>query len=228
MEPRQDDSNPRADNGPRTQIKRAARLLFAERGLRDVTVREIAKAAGQRNLGAVAYYFGAKDRLIAEILTDGAERIEALRRAHLQSLEADGGPHTVEAAVAAIVRPSATFSDSDPIYGSGFNRFLTQLSLNNRTFIDQTLEGRWNGGYQRCLSHLRRLTPQLSAADQSRRFLFLGSYIGGLLASRETVLADTEREHRTWRAAETLDDIIRTAAAILTAPSGFTGDRLEG
>ena len=216
----QDNSASVTDLAPRDHVKRVARLLIAERGVRDVSVREIAQAASHRNLGVVAYYFGTKDKLIAEILTDGAERIEAMRAVHLDALEQAGGPATIAEAVGAIVRPSAAFSETDTVHGEGFNRFLFQLSMNNGSLIDRTLAGRWNLGYQRSLSHLRRLTPHLTMAEQNRRFLFLGSYVSSLLASREAVLADREREHRMWRSDETLEDIIRTAAALVTAPSG--------
>lgn len=205
------------ETAPRLLIKRTARRLIAERGARNVSVREIALAAHQRNLGVVAYYFGTKDALIAEILTDGAERIEALRTAHLDALEAKGGPTSVLEAVEAIVAPSAAFSDNDPVYGEAFNRFLLQLSLSSEALIDRTLAGRWNAGYQRCLAHLRTLTPGLTRSEQGRRFLFLGSYLAGVLAAREAAMADADREHRMWRSRETLDDIVRTAAALITA-----------
>lgn len=207
------------ESAARLRIKQAARRLIAERGVRNVTVREIAQAAEQGNLGSVYYYFGAKDDLIREILIDGAERIEALRTAHLEELERAGGPRTVVEAVAAIVLPSATFSDADAAYGRGYNRFLLQLSLHDPRLIDAALEGRWNGGYQRCLSHLRRLLPALARREQNRRFLFLASYVSGLLAAREAVLADDRRAHSTWNAEETLHDIVRTASALLTAPA---------
>lgn len=209
----------RADAPLAHELKRVARLLIAERGLRNVTVREIAAAAGQRNLGIVAYYFGTKDRLIRDILIEGAARIEARRGEHLAALEAGGGPATVREAVGAIVSPAAAFSDEDQLHGTGFNRFLLQLSLSDSRLIDETLAGKGNQNYQRCLAHLRRLTPHLSTAQQNRRFLFLGSYVSGLLAARETILADSAANHPTWRSAETLDDIVATAAAILEAQS---------
>jgi AcrR family transcriptional regulator len=204
--------------GVRQQLKRVARELIAERGLRNVSVREIALAANQRNLGVVAYYFGTKENLVREILIDGAERIEALRETYLRELESAGGPGSVGEAVAAIVLPSARFSETDELYGSYFNRFLAQLSFSNPELIDDTLEGRWNRGYQRCLTHLRRLLPHLSRAEQGRRFVFLGSYVGALLAQREHMLADGARTHPTWRADATLDDIVRTATALVQAP----------
>lgn len=208
---------PRLDSAPRLAIKRVARRLIAEHGLASVTVRQIARMAGQRNMGAVAYYFGTKEALVSEILIDGARRIEARRHQHLDALEGNGGPRTVEEAVEAIVRPSAEFSEQDVEYGEHFNLFLLQLSLSNTELIDRTLEGRWNQAYQRCLAHLRRLTESHSRAEQNRRFVFLGTYVSSLLATREQMLHDRVHSHPTWRSPETLDDIIRTAAAILQA-----------
>jgi AcrR family transcriptional regulator len=200
----------------RRKLKRAARRLFAERGIREVTVREIAREAGQRNQGAVAYHFGTKEALVTELLIDGAARIEARRRLFLADIEARGAPASVEQVVAAIVIPSAAFSDEDDEYGAYFNRFLLQLSAVDSLFVDRALEGRWNEGYQRCLAHLRRLMPNCPPRVQNRRFVFLGSYISGLLAQREAKMVDGLR-HPTWRARDTLDDIVRTAAALIEA-----------
>jgi len=134
-----------------------------------------------------------------------------------ETLEHSGGPHTVQCVVEAIVLPSVQFSEQDEIYGSHFNRYLVQRSLADTDLVDSTLEGRWNRGYQRCLTHLRRLLAHLSRSEQNRRFLFLGSYISTLLAQREFMLADPGRTHPTWRSKAMLDDIIRTATALLTA-----------
>jgi AcrR family transcriptional regulator len=203
---------------PRVRLKQAARRLFAERGVHAVTVREIARAAGQKNLGVVGYYFGSKENLIAEILTDGATLIEARRNAHLDRLEAEGGPKTVREAVEALVLPSAQFGEHEIEAGDHFNRFLLLLSLSDSAFIDRTLEGRCNAGYQRCLSHMRRLMPEMPAAAKNRRFVFVGAYVSSLLALRESKLSDPAREHSSWRSEATLHDIIETTTAILEAP----------
>ena len=42
--------------------------VFAEKGYRDATVREICKKAGAANINAVNYYFGSKEKLYREIL----------------------------------------------------------------------------------------------------------------------------------------------------------------
>ncbi len=210
---------PLSEADPRGRIKRVARRLFAERGLREVTIREIAKAAGQKNVGAVGYYFGSKENLVCEILVDGAKLIEARRNAHLDRLEAEGGPRTVRQVVEALVLPSAQFSDEDVEAGDYFNRFLLLLSLAEDDLITRTLEGRWNSGYQRCLSHLRALMPDMSPAAKNRRFIFVGSYVSSLLALREMMVTDETRAHPTWSSPQTLEDIVRTTTAILEAPA---------
>ncbi len=207
-----------ADEGEtRRALKRAARELFAVHGVAGVSVRDIAQAAAQKNQGAVAYYFSTKDGLIAEILIDGARRIEERRRVMLSVFEQDGGPHTVRDAVAAIVLPSARFSEEDAEYGSFFTRFLTQLSYSHPEFADETLKDRWNTGYQRCLRHIRRLLPNTQAAELNRRFVFMGITVSALLSQREIMLADRSRAHAMWRSDEALEDIIRTTAALLEA-----------
>ncbi len=202
---------------PKVKIKRIARQLIAEQGVRNVTVREIAQAANQRNQGVVAYYFGTKDKLLAEILTDGAERIEARRLKFLEKMEAEGGLTDVRQAIEAIILPCTEFSDEDEVYGRYFNRFLFRVSLSDPGFTDETLKGRWSVGYQACLNHLRRLLPHLTPVEQNRRFVFLGGYVSQMLAQREVRREDLSKDHPTWNSDDTLDDIIRTASALVKA-----------
>lgn len=208
-----------SEAGPKLHIKRVARRLFALHGEHNVTVREIARVAEQRNLGVVAYYFGTKDNLIAEILIDGAKRIEARRLEFLKSLEINGGPTSIRQAIEGIVRPSVEFTDTDEIYGQYFNSFLFQLSISRSDFLHETLEGRWNVAYQTCLSHMRTFLPHLDKAEQNRRFVFFGSYVSALLAQREVRKEDTLKDHPTWTSEATLNDIIGTSAALLSAPA---------
>jgi hypothetical protein len=55
-----------SDSEPRRALKQVARRLIAERGVRNVSVRQIGEAAGQKNKKVVAYYFGKKDKLLRE------------------------------------------------------------------------------------------------------------------------------------------------------------------
>ncbi len=59
----------RADMGTKQRILEVARQVFAERGVKEATVREICRRAGA-NVAAVNYHFGGKDRLFMAVLAD--------------------------------------------------------------------------------------------------------------------------------------------------------------
>ena len=50
------------------KLIKAAIKVFAQKGFRDATVRQIVKLAGTANINAVNYYFGSKERLYKQIL----------------------------------------------------------------------------------------------------------------------------------------------------------------
>jgi len=71
---------PRGDSAVTKQaILRAARELFAARGVSGVSVRDIAAAAGV-NHALVHRYFGTKDEMVAAILSAEAERMSSMGR----------------------------------------------------------------------------------------------------------------------------------------------------
>lgn len=61
------EQRPRDREATRTRLLEAARLLFAEHGYQNVTVRMIAAAAGA-NIALVGRYFGSKAGLFGEVL----------------------------------------------------------------------------------------------------------------------------------------------------------------
>ena len=75
-----------AENDCRTNLIETATPLFAEKGFHGVSVRELAKAAGV-NLSMISYYFGGKEGLYAEVLS---EQFSTLRRlAEIRTMDAD-------------------------------------------------------------------------------------------------------------------------------------------
>lgn len=195
------------------RLKKEAQRLFASRGIDGVTVRDIAKAAGQKNPAAVGYHFGSKEALIRELIVDGAKIIDDRRNAELDALEADGGPSSVAQIVDILVYPSVNLVKPDET--DSYSRFLRMLVMSHSALFDDALGDRWNSGYQRCLKHLRVLMPPMSRALQNQRFIFLESYLGGVLCARETRLDDTTRAHPTWNDKSTLAHFAATITCML-------------
>jgi len=97
----------------REQIIRAAEELFAARGIDGVSLREINRAAGQSNTGAVQYHFGDRDGLVRALIDKHRRDTEPRRHALLDQYE-EGGEHDLRALASALVSPmAAKLSDDD-------------------------------------------------------------------------------------------------------------------
>lgn len=195
------------------RLKDEAQRLFATRGIDGVTVRDIANAADQKNPAAVGYHFGSKEALIRELIIDGAKMIDERRNTQLNALEKSGDAIEISQIVAILVYPSINLAKQGET--DTYNRFLRMLVMSHRALFHDALGDRWNSGYQRCLKHLRILMPSLSRSMQNQRFIFLESYLGGMLCARETRLDDTSRVHPTWNDKSTLAHFAATITCML-------------
>src|SRR3954454_12216164 len=97
----------------KNDIKAAAQMLFARRGIDAVTVQEIVSAAGQRNNAALHYHFGSKEELIRQLVVDGAAVLDERRQGMLRQLEARGGPATIREVVLVLVMPVIEFGEDE-------------------------------------------------------------------------------------------------------------------
>ncbi len=88
----------------REKLLDAAAQLFAERGVADVSLAEIVRAADQRNASAVHYHFGGRDQVVEAILERFVPAIRERRRQLLAEAR-DGAADQVRAAAEALVRP---------------------------------------------------------------------------------------------------------------------------
>jgi AcrR family transcriptional regulator len=93
----------------RDKLLDAAARLFAERGINDVSLAEIVRAAGQRNASAVHYHLGNRDAVLRAILE---RHIPTIRHRRLELLEiARSSPSDdVRVVAEAIVRPVTEFA----------------------------------------------------------------------------------------------------------------------
>ena len=88
----------------RQRLLDAAARLYAERGIENVSIAEIVRAADQRNASAVHYHFGGRDDLLQALLARTVPLIAERRRHLLDAARADpsADPHS---AAEAIIRP---------------------------------------------------------------------------------------------------------------------------
>lgn len=134
---------PGAGDARRERIVEAAARLFAERGFANVTVRDVAVAAGVTH-PLIYYYWSSKDDLLAAAV---AHSQGVVRRAGVAE------PDPLDAVVA-IVRESLEHN----------RRYLQTLT---RAFLDGMPPSEWPGGYPGVEAALARLTAGLEPGGEA-------------------------------------------------------------
>ena len=104
----------------------AAERLFAEKGIDNVSLREINRAAGQKNVAALHYHFGTREMLLEAIFERRMAGINRRRVAMLDAMEAIGPITQVRPVVTAMVAPLAEQLDPT-VRGQHYVRFLAQV-----------------------------------------------------------------------------------------------------
>lgn len=205
----------------RNELKRAARRLFAERGIAAVGMREIVEAAGQRNAAAVHYYFGGKDDLLRELLIDGADLIDVERQALLNEAEGAGVPDLRSVVRAMVV--SNIDIPGDTGENETYFRFMTNVQNERRQlFVDTVPEH--SEGYARCLVHIRRLLSDVAEPLVRQRIHYAGLALRAMVAAREAAVdASDGGYHPYWSGQSVVDGMVDAVEAILTGPATRAG-----
>tara|TARA_R110002049_G_scaffold9747_11_gene48875 strand:- start:1571 stop:2215 length:645 start_codon:yes stop_codon:yes gene_type:complete len=108
------------------QLLIAAERLLAEKGLGAVSVREIARAAGQKNHSAISYHFGSIDKLIDAILNYRMVPLNKKRADRLAAWREAGRADDLRGLVNVLVEPFAN-ELLQPLQHSYYLRLLAQL-----------------------------------------------------------------------------------------------------
>ena len=117
---------PRKDTlATRRHMIDAAESLFAEHGVDNVTMLDIARAAGQKNRNAPQYHFGDKAGIINAVLDKHSDLISLRRREMMEAIAARGAP-TLRDLVDAYVLPVALHVEDNP-NGRAFLLINSQL-----------------------------------------------------------------------------------------------------
>lgn len=101
----------RGQESSRQRLLEAAEHEFASRGIDAPSLAELTKAAGLGNTGAVHYYFGGREELLAAIVEEHRSELDRRREVLLDELEA-GGEVTPAGLVRCLVAPMVDLLDS--------------------------------------------------------------------------------------------------------------------
>jgi len=159
-------------NDTRDRIVRAAELLFAERGIAAVSLREINRAAEQHNTGAVQYHFGDREGLLKALVDkhrhDSEPRRHALLDQYEESDEAD-----LRALSAALVQPIAA-KLNDPDGGRAYLRIAGEYYSRPVSFAQMFPEREPENSMPRWNDLLDELEPRVRRAQRAVaiRFMF--------------------------------------------------------
>jgi AcrR family transcriptional regulator len=217
-----------ADANTRERLKRAARRLFALRGFDGVGVRDIVLAAGQKNSGSLHYYFGSKEELARELVSDGARLIDERRNRALDEIEQRGGPKNLREVIGCLVWPSTDLAGDGARLAKEdtYIRFITMLQMSHRQLFLDALEGKWASGYNRVLVHLRAMLHGIDPELVNQRLILMSLYLRAAMSSREAAL-EGGASHRVWSAEATMENFIDTVEGMLKPrPSKATREAL--
>ena len=161
----------------RDKLLDAASRLMAEKGLHNVSLAEVVRAAGQRNASAVHYHFGSRDDLLLAILERHVGALHDRRRELLESAE------DARSIAEAIVRPVCELAQR-----GWRERAYLQIGSELISYIDRTtpeirrLLGRTGGpeALRRLAAHCADVPPDVWA----ERGVIGSAFIGRAAADR--------------------------------------------
>lgn len=159
----------------RRQMLDAAEALFAEHGVDNVTLLDIARASGQKNRNAPQYHFGNKVGLINAVLDRHSDLISLRRKAMMHAL-AEKGSCTLRELVEAYVLPVAEHVDSTE-NGLGFLLINCQMRTSG-SFARLAIEriGRYPE-VQQLNSRLSRIMAAENRAQRDAKILLIQTLV---------------------------------------------------
>jgi AcrR family transcriptional regulator len=124
VNPSQDESK-----SPKQALLDVAETLYAENGFDGVSLRELTKRT-KTNLGSVNYYFGSKEKLLAEVVSRRLQPINARRLQMLETALAKAGenPPKLEEVLDAFVRPLFE-ATGDPQQRESLRRMIVRVFM---------------------------------------------------------------------------------------------------
>lgn len=180
----------------RERLLLCAERLFAERGIAAVSMREVNKAAGQRNTSAIHYHFGSKDALIQAIFERRMREFNLSRVRLLDEVEAQGRERDLRAVLQAVIRPLAE-GMAGPEGNLNYIIFFGQVLNESSGHILAAIRAPFSEGMQRARQLISACMEDVPSAIREERLALATEMNIHALAqrARRRKLNETE-EHR--------------------------------
>ena len=155
--------------GTKENLLDTAERLFAERGVKETSVRDITKAAGS-HLASVNYHFNTKYGLIQAVISRRIEPMKQRRFELLDAYEAEAGDHPVpvEKIIYALVAPGMELYLKNP----HFLRFAGRMVSDPDKDIRRIFVAQLDPVFFRVRDLLKRALPQIPEAEIMWRIHF--------------------------------------------------------
>jgi AcrR family transcriptional regulator len=142
------------------QLLDAAERLFAEKGIDNVSIRQIIRVSGHGNLSAAHYHFGSRETLIVALVERRVRVINVLRHQRLDELEAAGRASNVYALVRMHVDVLGEVAKSTS-WGKYFVRVAAQAMFSSTVPLQALIDRQALSGHARFVARLRKTQPNL-------------------------------------------------------------------
>jgi len=173
---------PKADK-TRSDIMRAAEQLFAEKGFRAMTLRDVTREA-QVNLAAVNYHFGSKRNLMLAVIRNRFEPINVERLKQLDALIAQHSPAPIPAhsIFDALIRPLFESASTEAGMDYGLMQMIGRAITEPADFISTIHKELFAELSLRFMTELQRSCPDISETAHHYRFFFtISTMIGAII-----------------------------------------------
>ena len=204
------EASPRSTTGRELLLVTAERLI-GERGV-EVSLREIAAAAGQRNNSAVHYHFGTRDALVEAVVELRQQTLERERLALLARLDTDGRSD-LRSLVEVLVAP--IFYTPYDEGATHYARFLEKVR-DHPAFSPAALEGHEWPATKMLVARIAQALGDLPPKLVELRLRSMMTAMFALLADTERTLEQSGRRPKAAAAEPVLDMLV----GMLTAPVG--------
>ncbi len=158
--PRQAKEDVMARRDTKARLMDAGEQLFSRHGLDAVTVRQINRAAGQRNTSSLLYHFGSKEGLVEAIFIDRFAGINARRHTMLNAIAQPMTDADIPALARAAVLPFFEHMQ-EKAGGTDFIRFFALLYSDPKIRVSDKVWREHTSSARRLASMAMKQMPQM-------------------------------------------------------------------